>query len=137
MTSEDFDHLTMLYPAFVDAAMRSEEPVTWEYHFTENRVIYKAAQYDPDAEVVWRADIEDNRNPEYESTPSVSFHKCYPTSRAEIMQSWSPLATGRLSGPKELPAWEALFTVFNAALQAYHGEIDVDRQTERGDGDAT
>lgn len=128
MSTDSSEHLQMLYPEFVDRAMRSQEPVREIRESGEHRRIYSAAQYDPSSEVVWRADISADHHPDYETTPSVKFSKCYPTSSAEGMQKWTALATGRLSGPQDLEPWESLFTVFNAALGLYNREV---RQNDR------
>lgn len=119
---EAVEHLPMLYPEFVDRAMRSQEPVTEIREVGEHRSIYSAAQYDSGTGVVWRADIDADHHPDYEHEPTVKFSKCHPTSSAEIMQKWSALATGRLGGPQQLGAWESLFTVFNAALELFNRE---------------
>lgn len=120
--SNDLEHLQMLYPELVDRAMRSQEPVTEVREIGEYRRTYTAVQYDPKTETVWRAYIDADHHPDYESSPSVHFSKCHPTSSAKIMQKWTSLATGRLSGPQGLSAWESLFTVFNAALGVYNRE---------------
>ena len=114
------EHPDMIYADFVEHAMRSEEPVTETRSSGEDRTIYSAAQYDPDAEMCWRADIaHDTRS---DGSPRVTFSKCRPTADHETLRDWSPLATGRLSGPQRLPAWEALFTVFNTVLAFYRQE---------------
>lgn len=124
MPEQDLDHLGMIYAEFVDRAMRSQEPVTETREVGKYRRIYSAAQYDPDREVVWRADIDADHHPEWDTDPSVSFSKCYPNSTVSVMQDWSSLATGRLTGPQDLDSWNALFTVFYAALDHYHSEVD-------------
>jgi hypothetical protein len=126
----DTEHLQMLYPEFVDRAMRSQEPVTEIRKVGEYRRIYSAAQYDPNTETVWRADIDADHHPDYDSNPSVQFSRCYPVSDSEIRQQWTRLATGRLSGPQKLGAWESLFTVFNIALSFYNREGRPKDQTE-------
>jgi len=118
----DTDHLQMIYPEFVDQAMRSQEPVTRVRESGERRRIYEAAQYDAEHEIVWRCDISADHYSDYETTPRVHFNKCYPTASNKYMQKWSSLATGRLSGPQRLQPWESLFVVFNAALGLYKSE---------------
>lgn len=112
----------MLYAEIVDRAMRSEEPLTEIREFGDDGRIYSAVNYDPEDEVAWRADIDADHNPDYDSIPSVKFSKCRPTADSEALQQWTPLATGALGGPQELPDWEALFTVFNEALDLYNRE---------------
>jgi len=58
-----------------------------------------------------------------DSPPDVEFARSRWDSDARVMRDWSPLATGRLGGPQDLPSWESLFTVFNAALGVYNREI--------------
>ena len=114
------EQLDMIYAEFVERAMQSEEPVTETRSSGGSRTIYSAAQYDPETMVCWRADIAHDLRTD--GSPHVRFSKCRPTADHEILRDWSPLATGRLSGPQCLPAWEALFTVFSAALTFYHQE---------------
>lgn len=122
-SERDTDHLAMLYPEFVGRAMRSQEPVTEIREVGEHRRIYSAAQYDPETEIVWRVDIDADYHPESDRSPRVKFSKCRPTSGHEHFQKWSALATGRLNGPQNLADWEALFTVFNAALGLFDREV--------------
>lgn len=68
----------------------------------------------------WRCLIEDGRG---DGDPRVSFAKSYWDSDVDVLRDWSRLATGRLSGSQELPAWESLFAVFNAALGEYQREV--------------
>ena len=132
----DTEHLQMLYPEFVDRAMRSQEPVTEIREVGEHRRIYSAAQYDPDNETIWRADIDADHHPDYDSTPSVTFAKSYPTSDAQALQEWTVLATERLGGPQKLGPWESLLTVFNAALGVYREEApSTDFSSRSGGGD--
>lgn len=119
----DLDHLAMLYPELVDRAMRSQEPVADHEWIGDHRFIVRAAQFDPDTETVWRANIDVDTHPEYDTPPSVGFSKCYPLATEDWLQTWTALATGRLSGPQKLPAWETMFVVFNAALTEYHAAI--------------
>lgn len=123
MSETDTEHLEMLYAEIVDRAMRSQEPVTEIREVGEHRRIYSAVQYDPDDEVAWRSDIDADLHPDYDTTPSVKFSKCHPTASSETLQQWTSLATGRLSGPQDLPHWESLFTVFNVALGLYNREV--------------
>lgn len=118
----DLDHLPMLYAEIVDEAMRSQEPVTEVLDTGEHRVTYRAVQYDPNTETVWRADISADEHPDYDNEPRVKFAKCYPTSDLEMMQEWTSKATGSLSGPQKLGPWESMFTVFNEALGLYQRE---------------
>lgn len=127
---DEAGRLQMLYPEFVDRAMRSQEPVTEIREVGEHRRIYSAAQYDRDSEAVWRADIDAVHHPDYDATPSVGFAKSYPTSDTRVLQKWTPLATGRLGGPQKLGPWESLFTVFNAALSVYHEEAPIDDHSQ-------
>jgi len=120
--NNNMDHLKMLYPGFVNQAMRSQEPVTDIREVGDYRRIYSAAQYDPDSGAVWRADIDADHHGEYDTTPTVSFAKSFLESNAESMQTWTEIATGRLGGPQKLEPWESLFTVFNAALDLYQRE---------------
>ena len=114
-----------LYQDLIDEAQESEEPVTVVSEVSDHRHVYRAA-YEVDG-TVWRADIDtvDERE-KFDSTPSVKFARCYPDSDADIMREWSSLATGRLSGPQKLPAWESLFVVFNAVLGLYTREEGAD-----------
>jgi len=117
----DLDHLSMLYPELVDRAMRSQGPVTEIRELGTHRRVYSAAQFDLESEIVWRANITDY-GPEFDSAPNVTFSTCCPTASPEIMQEWTSIATGRLSGPQKLAPWESLFAVFNAALRCYNQE---------------
>lgn len=116
----ELDHLTMIHAEFVDRAMRSREPVTEIREVGSERRVYSAAYYDPSGECCWRADID--HDPAWDSGPSVTFAKCWPTAEHESVQDWSPLATGRLSGPQKLPAWRALFEVFEAVVEFFDEE---------------
>jgi hypothetical protein len=58
-----------------------------------------------------------------DSPPRVQFEKCYWDSDVAVMQDWSSLATGSLPGPQDLPSWESMFTVFNAALRVYNRQV--------------
>lgn len=127
---DEADHLQMLYPEFVDRAMRSQEPVNEIREVGEHRRIYSAAQYDPDSGAVWRADIDVDHHPDYDATPSVGFAKSYPTSNSRVLQQWTPLGTGRLGGPQKLGPWKSLFTVFDAALSLYHEEAPTDGHSQ-------
>lgn len=113
---------SVIYQDLIDSALESEEPVTDIDEISDHRTVYRAAQ-EVDG-TVWRADIDtvDERE-EYDSKPSVSFARCHPDSDVRTMRKWSSLATGRLSGPQKLHDWEALFTVFNAALGVYNREV--------------
>lgn len=110
----------VIHQDLIEKARDAEQPVTEVIDEKyAHRTIYRAAQFRDG--VVWRADIDtvDDRE-EFDSTPSVKFSKCCPDSDVKVLRDWSPLATGRLSGPQDLPAWEALFTVFNAVLHEYN-----------------
>jgi hypothetical protein len=108
------------YPVYcrhlVEMATGAQEPVT-EVDDTGSRVHYRAVQ-ERDGKV-WFVEITDG---EYYDEPNVAFRRSVPDSEAEILRKWTSLATGRLSGPQQLPAWEAIFTVFNAALGLYQKE---------------
>lgn len=107
----------------VERAKEAEEPVTEISREMDTRPLYHAVQeHDGTA---WRVTIDTGDiRPEYDSTPHVTFARCFPDAEWEAMREWSSLATGRLSGPQSLPAWESLFTVFNAALRLYHDDED-------------
>ena len=126
MPGDGMEHLQMLYPEFVDRAMRAQEPVTRTKEIGEHRTTYEAAMYFPDSEVVWRCYIDADEHPDYDSKPSVHFSKCYPNSSASVMQNWTSMATGRLGGPQKLVPWEQMFTVFNAALGLYNRSLQTE-----------
>jgi hypothetical protein len=95
--------------------------------------VHALQDYDGEA---YRAQItHDERS---DSPPKVQFEKCYWDSDVAVMQDWSSLATGRLSGPQDLPSWESLLTVFNAALRVYNRQVRDDVRTagtDRSGGD--
>lgn len=116
MSTQRESDLPMLHAALVAQAMQTEGPVTETRRVGEDRFIYSAVWYDD--ETCWRCDIEIDTVHEG-FAPTVAFLKCHPTASHDTLQEWSPLATGRLSGPQKLDAWRALFVVFDAALEYY------------------
>lgn len=106
--------------ALVEKAIESQEPVSdfeWRRDGEELR-IDAVQEFDGTA---WRASIEYREWSD--GSPSVSFSKCQPQADHEHFRGWTAMATGRLSGPQNLPAWESLFTVFNAALHEFNREV--------------
>jgi len=104
----------------LEKAKEVQEPVTEIEVSDDGRTTRVHAIQEFDG-VAWRALIR-----HYEPSdgqPSVSFAKSYHDSDAKVMRDWSSLATGRLSGPQDLPSWESLFTVFNAALGKFNREV--------------
>lgn len=119
MSTQRETDLPMLHAGLVVKAMQTDNPVTETRRVGGDRFIYSAAWYDD--ETCWRCDIK--TDPAHEGFAStVTFSKCYPTASHDTFQKWSPLVTGRLSGPKKLTAWRALFVVFDAALEYYEAE---------------
>lgn len=97
----------------------AQEPVT-EVEYSEDGHtlrVHAIQEYDG---VAYRAMIRSDARSD--SDPTVSLARSRWESDVGQLRDWTALATGRLSGPKDLPAWESLFTVFNAALGAYYDE---------------
>lgn len=104
----------------LEKAKDAQEPVTEVEVSDKGRTtrIHAIQEYDG---VAWRVLIR--QFSESDDPPSVSFCKSYHDSDVKVMRDWSSLATGRLNGPQDLPSWESLFTVFNAALHEYNREF--------------
>lgn len=104
----------------LEEAKDAQEPVT-EVEVSDNgrtTRIHAIQEYDG---VAWRVMIRNHS--ESDDPPSVSLCKSHHDSEVKVMRDWSSMATGRLSGPKDLPSWESIFTVFNAALHEYNKEF--------------
>jgi hypothetical protein len=107
----------------LEDAKDAEEPVTEVEVSDSGRTTRVHAIQECDG-VAYRAQITVDEKGE--SPPSIQFGRTYWDSDAKVMREWLSLATGRLSGPQNLPAWESLFTVFNAALGAFNREVRSD-----------
>lgn len=111
----------------LEEAKDAQTPVT-EVDVSENghtTRVHAIQEYDG---VAYRAQItHDDRS---DSPPGVQFGKSHWDSDVGVMRDWSSLATGSLSGPQDLPAWESLFTVFNATLGVYNREVRGDVRTD-------
>lgn len=117
-TPPDRPNYPVVHEDLIDRAKATETPVA----VTEDkrhRVICRAAQ-EADG-VVWLAKIEHSERAD--GAPSVGFQRCHIGADHNSLRKWSSVATGRLSGPQRLPAWERLFTVFSAALHEYNREV--------------
>lgn len=107
----------------LEEAKQAEEPVTEIEVSDEGRTtrVHAIQEYGGTA---WRVMIR--HYSASENSASVSFAKSHHQSDAKVMRDWTDMATGRLSGPKDLPSWESLFTVFNIALHEYNREVRAD-----------
>jgi hypothetical protein len=94
--------------------------------------------------VAWMVMIR--HHSEFDDPASVSFAKSYHNSKSKQLRRWSDMATGALSGPKDLPSWESIFTVFNAALGQFNREVrglgdspstDTDHEPRTDGGEST
>lgn len=114
----------------LEEAKESQEPVTEVDVSDTGRTtrVHAIQEYDG---VAYRAQITVHKGSD--SPPGVQFGKCYWDSDVGVMRDWTSLATGRLSGPQDLPSWESLFTVFNSALGLYNREVLDDTRTVRTD----
>jgi len=101
-------------------AIDTHEPVTEVDTAVDGAVVRVHAIQEYDG-VAYRAAIKNDERSDQD--PSVSFARSRWNSESYILRDWSSLATGALSGPQHLPAWESLFTVFNAALGVYNREV--------------
>ena len=110
----------MIYAEFVERAMNADGPVTEIRPVGDTRAVYSAAQYDDETETCWRADIDHDAR--WDGGANVKFARCNPLADHEFVRDWTPLATGSLSGPQKLAAWQSLFAVFDAAVEFFNEE---------------
>lgn len=101
-------------------ALDEQEPVTKVEERSDGAVVHVAAIQEYDGTAYRCTLTHDERSG---NEPRVSFYQAHWNSSAEIIQGWSPLATGCLSGPQHLGRWESLFTVFNAAIGTLYEEV--------------
>lgn len=124
MAAEDDGEIQHAEPIYkrdlLEKAKEAQEPVTEIDVSDKGRTtrVHAIQEYDG---VAWRAMIRYHDHSD--DPPSVKFAKSYHDSEAKAHREWWSLATGRLSGPQDLPSWESLFTVFNAALGVYNREV--------------
>lgn len=122
----------------VEHALAREETVLDVDWVGDTRCLYHAVQ-ERDY-TVWRATLDVDYYPDSDTTPSVKFARCHPHSDADVMQKWTSLATGRLSGPQDLKPWRRMFAVFEAAVECYEEHrLDHRRQVakkQKGNADA-
>jgi hypothetical protein len=104
----------------LEEAKDAQEPVTKVEVSDKGRTtrVHAIQEYDG---VAWRVMIR--HYSESDDPQSVSFSKSYHDSDVKVMRDWSGMATGRLSGPQDLPSWESMFTVFNAAMHEFNREV--------------
>lgn len=119
-SSEDGFNEPVYKRDLLEEAKDAQEPVT-EIETTDDGLttrVHAIQEYDGTA---YRAMIKHYERSD--GPPRVQFAKTRWNSDAKVMRDWSDMATGRLSGPQDLPSWESLFTVFNAALGEFNREV--------------
>lgn len=117
MSSEDGFREPVYKRGLLEKAKSEQTPVTETETSDDGRTTRIHAIQETDGEA-YRAMIRCYEPSD--SPPTVQFAKSYWDADAKVLRDWSNMATGRLGGPQDLPAWESIFTVFNAALNEFN-----------------